>query len=515
MRRHVFLALAIAGCGGAGGDPDAGMTTTDAGAIASTIPRAVQVARATSIPACTLFVDAASTGTPDGTAALPYRAIAEAVAAASDGAVICVAEGAYAEALLPGDRAFTLAGGFQSGQGFTVRDSSRYVTRAEGDGTNTFLRIEGDVAPGEGELTAIDGFEITGYSQAIVRDTYFGQRFDITNNFIHDNTCTSTALVGGGFVLVNVSGTVSGNVLARNTCGRGGAGAVLDSLSTSAVTIANNLVESNEGNEESSHGGGLYLLANELTVIGNAFVSNRVAAWGGGLYVGADPPRGLDVTARMSWNVYRNNAAQVFGGGFFCDDGARCESEHEIYGENCAGNIFLDSGTDETTPTVASFDHLTSYAGLTVGCDAPGAGVIINKENAAPDAYTFTNAIFAGNEADHDFDASCAAGCSNITVNVAFSVVSTRYANGGVTIAFGEGNLDGVDPRFADAEAGDFHLRSTNGHFTPSGYVEDAEDSPALASGDPSAPAGDNPDRAGERVEMGAYGNSDEASYVR
>ena len=74
-------------------------------------------------------------------------------------------------------------------------------------------------------MTAIDGFEISGYSQAIVRDSLGeSQRFDITNNIIHDNICENETLAGAGFALVNVSGTISGNILRGNACGRGGAG---------------------------------------------------------------------------------------------------------------------------------------------------------------------------------------------------------------------------------------------------------------------------------------------------
>ena len=39
--------------------------------------------------------------------------------------------------------------------------------------------------------------------------------------------------------------------------------------------------------------------------------------------------------------------------------------------------------------------------------------------------------------------------------------------------------------------------------------------SPALAKGDPEGSADENPERAGKRNELGAYGNSGEASYVR
>ena len=123
-----------------------------------------------------------------------------------------------------------------------------------------------------------------------------------------------------------------------------------------------------------SHGGGLYLLINRATIIGNSFTGNSATGWGGGLYVGADPGQGVQATAAISWNIYRDNRAAIFGGGFFCDDGATCNSEHEIYENNCGANIFLDSSPDMTTPTIATFDRVTSYRGLTADCTTPEAG---------------------------------------------------------------------------------------------------------------------------------------------
>jgi hypothetical protein len=62
---------------------------------------------------------------------------------------------------------------------------------------------------------------------------------------------------------------------------------------------------------------------------------------------------------------------------------------------------------------------------------------------------------------------------------------------------------------------GDFHLKSTAGRWTPAGYLQDAATSPAIAKGDPNTAADRNPERAGRRSELGAYGNSAEASYTR
>ena len=481
-----LLAIGLVACGGgdaASGGGDAAVTGGDAAVTGGDAgggdwSPAPQVARATVIPACTVYVDAANDGAADGTAALPYQSIGAAVAAAADGAVICVAEGTYEEALAPGLKYFTLAGGFQSGSGFTVRDSSVYVSKAQGDGANVFFQVL-DEGPTEGQLTAIEGFEITGYSQGVVRAVYYGQRFDLTDNYIHDNVCAQPGLVGGGFSFENVSGTIRGNVIARNVCGRGGGGALGDSTDGNAVTIAGNRIDGNAGDEpESSHGGGLYLFCKDLTVTGNDFTGNTVTGWGGGLYVGASVGQGQHTTGRMSWNVYRANRAGNTGGGFFCDDAATCISAHEVYDSNCGGNVYLDAGSDDAAPTTATFDHVTIYGALTVGCDAPGPGVQIDQANAAKDSYSFTNSIFWGNAKGADLSTSCQGQACPATVSVRFSDVQTAAAEGGIAVSFGEGNLPGVDPLFVDAAAHDLHL---------------LPDSPAL-------------ERAEDGSELGAYG---------
>jgi Protein of unknown function (DUF1565) len=474
-------------------------------------PRAVTVARTTAIPRCTGFVDAAGGGV--GTAQSPHKTIAAAIAAAQPGAVICVAEGVYPEQLKPGEKHLTLAGGFQRGSNFTVRDSARHVSKAQGRG-GSFFRSD-DPAPKGDQLTAIDGFEITGYAQAIVRAYYESQRFDLTNNHIHDNKCANDELAGGGVAFDNVTGRIEGNVFRGNRCGRGGAVFVQDPTQQNTVTFARNLVDDNHGIEPgASHGGAVYLFGKTLRIIGNLFTRNTVTQWGGGLYVGAWTEGKNFTTATLSWNIYRGNKAGNGGGGFFCDDGATCNSEHEIYDGNCGGNIYLDSGSTSGA-TTARFNHLTNVNALEVDCAAPGPGVRIDRGDAAPDNYSFNNALFWGNAPGIDFAASCEKQCGNVRINVTNSMVQTKYLNQGLKVTFGPGISTPADPLFANAASGDFHLQSTAGRWTPAGYVQDASSSPVLGKGRLTGKAADNPERAGPQIELGAYGNSSEASYVR
>jgi Right handed beta helix region len=440
----------------------AGLTATatySPALAADDAPRAVTVARASIVPDCTLFVDAAAPHGGAGTALAPHKTIGAAIEGARSGAVICVAEGVYAEQLSPGAKPLTLAGGFQRGSAFKVRDSAAHVSKAAGHG-GSFVGI-GDPGPAGDQLTAIDGFEITGYSQAIVRDYWESQRFDLTNNHIHDNVCADQSLAGAGASLVNVSGTIKGNVFRNNSCGRGGALFLNDPLNGNTVSIEQNLIDGNSGTEpDSAHGGALYLYGNTLRIVGNTFIGNSVTQWGGGLYVGAYTEGNQPTTATLAWNVYRGNRAGDSGGGFFCDDGAACIAAHEVYDGNCGGNILLDAGSVGSGPTRATFDHITNVGALEPDCKAPGIGVWVDTyEAAATDQYAFTNSIFWGNGPEMDFATSCATGCEAIKVDVSSSLVQTKYKkDGGITVAFGPGIVESADPQFVAASAGDFRL---------------------------------------------------------
>ena len=77
----------------------------------------------------------------------------------------------------------------------------------------------------------------------------------------------------------------------------------------------------------------------------------------------------------------------------------------------------------------------------------------------------------------------------------------------------GEGNID-ADPLFADADNGDYHLKSQAGRFDPDTqtWIVDDVTSLCIDAGDPSTPVGLEPLPNGGIINMGAYGGTAEAS---
>ena len=79
--------------------------------------------------------------------------------------------------------------------------------------------------------------------------------------------------------------------------------------------------------------------------------------------------------------------------------------------------------------------------------------------------------------------------------------------------SIGEGNIDG-DPLFVDPENGDYHLRSNRGRYWPEHdvWVLDGVTSPCIDGGDPNDKPLNEPMPNGNRINMGAYGGTLQAS---
>lgn len=91
-----------------------------------------------------------------------------------------------------------------------------------------------------------------------------------------------------------------------------------------------------------------------------------------------------------------------------------------------------------------------------------------------------------------------------------------RHGNGGSNALLGPDEISG-DPLFADLGQGDFHVQSSAGRWDPSSasWLVDALDSPAIDAADPAQPFDRETAPAGSAAELGAYGNTVEASRTQ
>lgn len=89
------------------------------------------------------------------------------------------------------------------------------------------------------------------------------------------------------------------------------------------------------------------------------------------------------------------------------------------------------------------------------------------------------------------------------------NVYSNWTSNYSLAASPGTGCIS-VDPLFASAS--DFHLKSKAGRWDGSGWVTDDAHSPCIDAGDPASSFGNETDPNGGRINMGAYGNTSQAS---
>ncbi|MFC1679175.1 FG-GAP-like repeat-containing protein, partial [Elusimicrobiota bacterium] len=80
----------------------------------------------------------------------------------------------------------------------------------------------------------------------------------------------------------------------------------------------------------------------------------------------------------------------------------------------------------------------------------------------------------------------------------------------------GDSNSVDLDPKWYDASVGveDFHPKSEQGRWTPGGWVTDGETSDIIDKGDPLYDYSLEPLPHGDRVNLGSYGNTDQASMT-
>ncbi|MEZ5336502.1 MAG: right-handed parallel beta-helix repeat-containing protein, partial [Methanolobus sp.] len=85
---------------------------------------------------------------------------------------------------------------------------------------------------------------------------------------------------------------------------------------------------------------------------------------------------------------------------------------------------------------------------------------------------------------------------------------SGTYTGSGITYR----NNIAVDPMFYNEGSKDFHLKSTYGRWTGSSWATDSASSPCIDAGDPDSNYGNERENNGNKINIGAYGNTNEAS---
>ena len=252
----------------------------------------------------------------------------------------------------------------------------------------------------------------------------------------------------GGSQSVHTHATIRNNIICGNSVPRHGRGG---GVAHCDGLIENNLIAENSASRPFDGGGGL---ASCNGTIRNNKITKNTGGVGGGL---------VSCDGTIEGNLIFENAADEGAGVAYCSG----RITNNVIRGNCSewsgGGLYYCFGTIENNTIVG---NSARYGGGLYDCEA-----------------TIRNCIVWGNSATTH--------SPQIAISSEPTYSCIQDWNGA-----GEGNIR-VAPYFVDAEAGDFHLLSW---------------SPCIDAGDPASPYANESQPNGGRVNMGAYGNTPEAT---
>ncbi|MEO8704714.1 MAG: DUF1565 domain-containing protein [Kofleriaceae bacterium] len=452
----------------------------------------------------TVFVDATAASGGDGSKAAPFATIAQAFASAGQGGVIYVAAGTYKDSLAIPDKDLALYGGFAPG--FAARTDGCATILEAPDRSQTVL-----VAT-DAKSFGLDGVTVQKGARGLFvqADAEVDPMYTIASSVFVDNGTVDD--VGGGALLDNASAKISRSVFRDNHAAKGAAIA-LGGEGGTTISVEASLFERNIGH--SDHGGALYLSPTTGTILRSTFRGNEIGrdtgygGWGGAVVVFKSSvfPASLD----FAYNVFTDNLAGV-GAAVFIDDGATATMSHDLLYRNRAirengiargAAIYVDGLGDTGSRLVA--DHLTvannNYGEDGLVSPSRGGDVFLETFSSA----TFTNSVFWNNGSEALFgDPTC-------SISVSYSIAASACA-GTTDCTIGTGVFEPATIEFVDEAADDYHEKSTAGHFSKGTFVNDDVSSPAIDKADPAASSASEPAPNGTRANLGAFGQTTEAS---
>ncbi len=233
---------------------------------------------------------------------------------------------------------------------------------------------------------------------------------------------------------------------------------------------------------ERSVGGAILCGLSSSPTIIDCIIKSNCAVYGGGIFC-----VGSSNTTSIRNCIIINNSVNNNGGGIFCWGGC-VTINYSTISRNSAngdgGGIRTYRGSNSEIKHCILWDNIAPV----------GPEIGLHSTNH-PSTLTVSYCDVKGGEA-------------------------AAYVEPGCTLIWGEGNID-ADPCFADPEEDDYHLRSQLGRYVPVDPAEfggqkglwarDDVTSPCIDAGNPQVNPMNEPMPNGGRVNIGAYGNTEQA----
>jgi hypothetical protein len=217
----------------------------------------------------------------------------------------------------------------------------------------------------------------------------------------------------------------------------------------------------------------------------------------------------------LSNKIYNNGIYGIYEAGYagYADENSLDIKNNIIWGGDNQ-DIGIRIGTSYSNVvnnTIYAHDNAGIYQGSTSQCNDPIWNNIICVKDSANSYGIYCNALtpFAYCDFNSIYRMGTAAGKTGYYNSIARSTLSDwRQATGY------DNNSIAANPRFVNADALDFHLKSMAGHWDNAlqDWIADAETSECIDAGNSSDEYSNEPSPNGYRINLGVYGNTVEAS---
>ena len=238
----------------------------------------------------------------------------------------------------------------------------------------------------------------------------------------------------------------------------------------------------------SNWGGAISCNKSSPTIMNCIFFDNEATAAGGGIHLDESNPTIVNC-------IFRNNSSHWVGGAIRNHTSSPLII-HCLFIDNSAeyGGA-MQNENEDSNPVIINCTFTDNIA-------TNWAGGIVNNESLP----VITNCIFWNNKDEN----------SSIESSQIFEgapVINYSCVQGWTGVFGGIGNI-GTNPRFADAENDDYHLMSQKGRWDPISqcWVQDNATSECIDSGDPNSDWTGELWPHGQRINMGFYGGTLQAS---